>query len=232
MKPFLSLLRRDLLLSYRQGIDMAVIVLFFLIAGILFAFALGPSPRALAPIAASIVLVMAGLAALLSLDRLFQGDFEDGSLDQIALSPLGLEFVVLAKALTHWLSAGLPLLIAAMPLALMLRSSFAVLPSLLLALGLTTPALSLLGTFGATLTLGARRSGLLLAFLILPLFVPILIFGAALVPGDVAPDSLGLNFAPDLGQQDFALTLLSAIDLGLLALIPWAGAASLRLAHR
>src|SRR5690606_19450802 len=110
MKAFLALLRRDLLLAYRQGIDGWVVVLFFLAAGILFPFAIGPEPNALMRVSTGVVLSMAALAALLSLDRLYQADFDDGSLDQIALSSLPLELTALSKALVHWLSTGLPLL--------------------------------------------------------------------------------------------------------------------------
>jgi heme exporter protein B len=222
MSAFLALLRRDLVLSYRQGIDAWVVVLFFLAAGILFPFAIGPEPNALMRVSTGVVLSMAALAALLSLDRLYQSDFEDGSLDLMALGPLPLELVALAKALSHWLSTGLPLLVAAPLLALMLNAPLAGYGPLLVALALATPALSLLGGLGAALTLGSRRGGILLTLLILPLYVPVLIFAAgvidraALMGGDVT--------AP--------LLLLAGIDLGLLAITPWASAAALRQALR
>jgi heme exporter protein B len=222
MSAFLALLRRDLVLSYRQGIDAWVVVLFFLAAGILFPFAIGPEPNALMRVSTGVVLSMAALAALLSLDRLYQGDFEDGSLDLMALGPLPLELVALAKALCHWLSTGLPLLVAAPLLALMLNAPLAGYGPMLLALALATPALSLLGGLGAALTLGSRRGGILLTLLILPLYVPVLIFAAgvidraALMGGDVT--------AP--------LLLLAGLDLGLLAITPWASAAALRQALR
>ncbi|HET6620212.1 MAG TPA: heme exporter protein CcmB [Dongiaceae bacterium] len=222
MSAFLALLLRDLVLSYRQGIDAWVVVLFFLAAGILFPFAIGPEPNALMRVSTGVVLSMAALAALLSLDRLYQGDFEDGSLDLMALGPLPLELVALAKALTHWLSTGLPLLVAAPLLALMLNAPLAGYGPLLAALALATPALSLLGGLGAALTLGSRRGGILLTLLILPLYVPVLIFAAgvidraALMGGDVT--------AP--------LLLLAGLDLGLLAITPWASAAALRQALR
>lgn len=217
MTAFLALLRRDLRLGIRQGIDAMVVVLFFLAAGALFPFALGPEPVLLARIAAGIVMAMAALAALLSLDRLFAGDFEDGSLDGLALSPLSLELVALAKVLSHWLMTGLPLLVAAPILGLLLNLPTAHYPILLLALLSATPALSLLGGLGAALTLGSRRGGLLLAFLILPLFIPILILGM----GAVTAVTLGEN-------PGTALRLLLALDLALLALAPWAMAAALR----
>jgi heme exporter protein B len=217
MKAFLALLKRDLGLGLRQGIDALVVVLFFLAAGALFPFALGPEPELLARIAAGIVMSMAALASLLSLDRLFTADYEDGSLDGLALSPLSLELVALAKVATHWLMTGLPLLAAAPVLGLLLNLAPGQYPIMLLALILVTPALSLLGGLGAALTLGARRGGLLLAFLILPLFIPILILGM----GAIAAVAEGRSA---LG----ALELLGALDLGLLALVPWAMATALR----
>lgn len=217
MRAFAALLRRDLGLGLRQGIDALVVVLFFLAAGALFPFALGPAPELLARIAAGIVMTMAALASLLSLDRLFTADYEDGSLDGLALSPLSLELVALAKVATHWLMTGLPLLAAAPVLGLLLNLGAGQYPMLLLALVLVTPALSLLGGLGAALTLGARRGGLLLAFLILPLFIPILILG------------MGAVSAAAEGQSALgALELLAALDLGLLALVPWAMATALR----
>lgn len=217
MTAFFALLRRDLRLGFRQGIDALVVVLFFLAAGALFPFALGPEPELLARIAAGIVMTMAALASLLSLDRLFSGDYEDGSLDGLALSPLSLELVALAKVATHWLMTGLPLLAAAPILALLLNLPVALYPILLLALVAVTPALSLLGGLGAALTLGARRGGLLLAFLILPLFIPILILG------------MGSVSAVAKGQSAMgAFELLLALDLGLLALVPWAMGMALR----
>ena len=222
MSAFLALLKRDLVLSYRQGIDAWVVVLFFLAAGILFPFAIGPEPNALMRISTGVVLSMAALAALLSLDRLYQGDFEDGSLDQMALGPLPLELTALAKALAHWLSTGLPLLIAAPLLALMLNAPTESYGPMLLALALATPALSLLGGLGAALTLGSRRGGILLTLLILPLYVPVLIFAAGVISRSLLLE----------GDPAGALLLLSGLDLGLLAVTPWATAAALRQALR
>jgi heme exporter protein B len=222
MSAFVALLKRDLVLSYRQGIDAWVVVLFFLAAGILFPFAIGPEPNALMRVSTGVVLSMAALAALLSLDRLYQGDFEDGSLDLMALGPLPLELAALAKALAHWLSTGLPLLVAAPVLALMLNAPTESYGPMLLALALATPALSLLGGLGAALTLGSRRGGILLTLLILPLYVPVLIFAAGIISRSILAE----------GDPTGALLLLSGIDLGLLAITPWATAAALRLALR
>jgi heme exporter protein B len=222
MSAFLALLRRDLVMSYRQGIDAWVVVLFFLAAGILFPFAIGPEPNALMRISTGVVLSMAALAALLSLDRLYQGDFDDGSLDLMALSPLPLELAALAKALAHWLSTGLPLLIAAPLLALMLNAPTESYGPMLAALALATPALSLLGGLGAALTLGSRRGGILLTLLILPLYVPVLIFAAGLISRSTLLE----------GDPTGPLLLLGGLDLGLLAITPWATAAALRQALR
>lgn len=228
MSAFFALIRRDLVLAYRQGIDGWVVVLFFLAAGILFPFAIGPEPNALARVAIGVVLSVAALAALLSLDRLYQADFDDGSLDQIALSPLPLELAALAKALVHWLSTGLPLLAAAPILALMLNAPAAQYLPMLAALALATPALSLLGGLGAALTVGSRRGGILLTLLILPLYVPVLIFAAGAVgfAGQVLSEgAAGRGFGAHL-------LLLAGIDLALLAIIPWATAAAIRQALR
>jgi heme exporter protein B len=222
MNAFLALLKRDLVLSYRQGIDAWVVVLFFLAAGILFPFAIGPEPNALMRVSTGVVLSMAALAALLSLDRLYQGDFDDGSLDLMALGPLPLELAALAKALAHWLSTGLPLLIAAPLLALMLNAPTDSYGPMLLALALATPALSLLGGLGAALTLGSRRGGILLTLLILPLYVPVLIFAAGIISRSLLAE----------GDPTGALLLLGGVDLGLLAITPWATAAALRQALR
>lgn len=217
MKAFRALLRRDLRLCFRQGIDALVIVLFFLTAGILFPFALGPVPELLGQIAAGIIITMTALSALLSLDRLFSPDYEDGSLDGLALSSLSLELVGLAKVIIHWVITGIPLLAASPLLGMLLNLAPTHYGNLALVLLLVTPALSLLGGLGAALTLGARRGGLLLAFLILPLFIPILILGmgALRAPGE-GHDALG------------ALKLLIALDLGFLALIPWFTGMALR----
>ena len=216
MVSFKALLLRDLRLAFRQGGDGAMAVIFFVLAALLFPFGLGPEPEALARDAVGIVWVMALLASLLALDRLFQGDWEDGSLDLMALSPLPLELVVLAKALGHWLVSGLPLLIAAPIVAAMLQFDPAGLPRLVLALALGTPTLSLLGAVGAALTLGARRAAVLVSLLVLPLEIPILIFGVA--AADPAATGDGLT-------QIMVLGALLALAL---PLCPWAAAAALR----
>jgi len=216
MVSFKALLLRDLRLAFRQGGDGAMAVIFFVLAALLFPFGLGPEPEALARDAVGIVWVMALLASLLALDRLFQGDWEDGSLDLMALSPLPLELVVLAKALGHWLVSGLPLLIAAPIVASMLLFDPAGVPRLVLALALGTPTLSLLGAVGAALTLGARRAAVLVSLLVLPLEIPVLIFGVAAAD----PAATG-----DGSTQIMVLGALLALAL---PLCPWAAAAALR----
>jgi heme exporter protein B len=212
-----GLIRRDLRLALRQGSDAVLVLAFFVMAVLLFPFGVGPEPNLLARIAAGVIWSMALLAALLSFDRLFQADHEDGSLDLLALAPLPLSAIVLAKTAAHWLTTGLPLLLVSPLLALVLRLPGEALPMLLLALLLGTPTLSLIGAVGAALTLGARRGGVLLPLLVLPLYVPVLIFGVAAV--DAA--SAGLASGPPLA-------LLGGILLAALPLAPWAAAAALR----
>jgi heme exporter protein B len=217
MSAFIALLRRDLRLGLRQGVDALVVVLFFLVAGAIFPFAVGPEPERLKSISGGVALAMAALSALLSLDRLYQSDHEDGCLDQILLSPLPLELVTVAKSLSHWLLTGLPLLLAAPVLAMMLKLPPEGHIPLLLSLALSTPILSLLGGLGAALTLGARRGGVLLTFLVLPLYVPALILGAA-----------GLDASLTGAGGTAHWLILAGLDVAALALCPWATAAALR----
>jgi heme exporter protein B len=175
----IALIVRELKLSLRHGADTVAALLFFIIAGTLFAFAVGPSPTVLAGIAAGVVWVCALLAALLPLDRLFGADFEDGTLDLLLLSGLPAYEVALAKTAVHWLTTGLPLLLIAAPLAVMLRMPEAKIPLLLLSLVPGTMILSLLGTMAAAVSLGARRAAVLMPLITLPLVIPALIFGTA-----------------------------------------------------
>ena len=214
MTIFLALLARELRLAARHGGDTAGALLFFFVAGALFPLAIGPAPDTLGRLAPGIVWVCALLAALLPLDRLFGADFEDGSLDQLLLCGLPTSLVALAKAMSHWLITGLPLLLAAAPLAVMLRLPPAALLVLLAGLALGTASLSLLGTACAAIVLGARRGGVLLPVLILPLATPVLIFGAAAAaePAAARPN----------------LLLLAAYLLAALPLCPLAAGAALR----
>lgn len=217
MTAFTAILARELRLSLRHGADTLGAVLFFMVAAALFPLAIGPAPETLGRIAPGIVWVCALLAALLPLDRLFGADFEDGSLDQILLCGLPAAAIALAKALAHWLITGIPLLVTAPPLAIMLRLPGPVLPSLLAGLLPGTMLLSLLGTACAAVVLGARRGGVLLPLLVLPLVTPVLIFGVA--AADAA--STGLSPRPHL-------LLLAALFAAALPLCPMAAGAGLR----
>ncbi len=208
---------RELRLALRQGMDSLTVVVFFVLAVVLFPFGVGPDPVVLARIAPGVIWVAALLASMLSLERLFQTDYEDGSLEQLALAPLPLEATVLAKTLAHWLTTGLPLIVVAPLLGVMLNMAADGYATLIAAMMLGTPAISLIGTVGAALTLGARRGGVLLSLLVLPLLVPVLIFGAAAVDAALT----GMAVQPHLA-------MLGGIMLGTLALCPWAAAAALR----
>jgi len=186
-----AILRRDLRLAWRSPGDSATVVLFFVLTVVLFPFGVGPAAEILARIATGVIWVMALLASLLSLDRLFREDSEDGSLDLLALSPAPLELLVLGKVLAHWLITGVPLIVASPLLALLMQLPAEAYPTLLLALLLGTPTLSLIGAIGAGLTLGARRGGVLIALLVLPLYIPVLIFGVAAV--DAAASGLAVR---------------------------------------
>ena len=217
MSAFRLLVLRDLRLALRQGGDAAMVVAFFVLTVILFPFGVGPEAALLARIAAGILWVTALLAALLSLERLFLADWEDGSLEALALMPLPLEAQVLAKCLAHWLVAGLPLIMVAPLLALLLHLDVAGYPVLLLSLLLGTPSLSLIGAVGAALSLGARRGGVLLSLLVLPLYIPVLIFGVASIEAAIG----GFGARPHL-------LLLGALLAGAVVLAPIAAAAALR----
>ncbi|MDX1485781.1 MAG: heme exporter protein CcmB, partial [Alphaproteobacteria bacterium] len=187
----------------------------------LFPFGVGADTALLARIAPGLVWVTALLAAMLALDRLFLSDFEDGSMDLLLLTDMPLELVVLAKAAAHWLTTGLPLVLAAPILAVVLNMSGAGFAHLLASLVLGTPTLTLIGAIGAGLTLGARRGGVLISLLVLPLYIPVLIFGVATV--QAAIDGI------DAGARMMAL---GGFLLAALALAPLAAAAALRQAAR
>lgn len=217
MEAFFGLFRRDLGLALRQSGDTGLVLGFFVLVVVLFAFGVGPETATLRRIGAGIVWVAALLAALLSLDRLFQPDYEDGGLDLLVLSPLPLELAVLAKTAAHWVASGLPLVIASPLLALAVDLTPGAIPVLMLSLLIGTPVLSLIGSVAAALVLGARRQGVLLSLLVLPLYVPPLIFGAGAAGAGAAESVTRAN-----------LLLLGALALAALALCPWASAAALR----
>lgn len=213
----LILLRRELLLAMRHGSDSLAALLFFVLAAALFPLAIGPAPEVLGRLAPGIVWVCALLAALLPLERLFAADFEDGTLDQLLLSGLPAPGIALMKAAAHWLVTGLPLLLAAAPVALMLRMPDEAIPVLLAGLLPGTMVLSLLGATGAAIVIGARRGGVLLPLLVLPLAAPVLIFGVSAVDA----------VAGDLSARPHLL-LLAAFLAGALPLCPLAAGAALR----
>ncbi|SER52589.1 heme exporter protein B [Tranquillimonas rosea] len=213
----IRLLLRDMALAVRAGGGFGLGLAFFLIVVVLVPFAVGPETAVLARIAPGVLWLGALLACLLSLDRIFALDWEDGSLDLLATAPLPLEGVVAAKAAAHWLTTGLPLTLAAPVLGVFLNLPAEGYGWLLLALAAGTPALSMIGAFGAALTVGLRRGGLLLSLLVLPLYVPTLIFGAEVSRRGAE----GLALATPLA-------MLGGITAGTLALLPFAAAAALR----
>lgn len=214
---FRSLLVRDLRLAARSGGSAALALAFFALMATLVPLGIGADLRLLARVAAGVLWVGAVLAALLSLDRLYQGDFDDGSLDLIALSPLSLEQVALAKFLAHWLSTGLPLTLLSPVLALFFGLSGAGTEMLVLSLLIGTPAVSAVGAIGASLTLSLKRGGLILPLLILPLLTPVVIFGAGAV-------SAALD-----GLDNGALGLLAGFGAAAVLVSPFVTAACVRL---
>ncbi|MBK1636194.1 heme exporter protein CcmB [Rhodovulum adriaticum] len=214
----IALLLRDLNLAVRAGGGFGLALAFFLIVVVLVPFGVGPDSAILSAIAPGILWVGALLACLLSLDRIFALDHEDGSLDLLATAPIPLEGVVAMKAAAHWVTTGLPLTLAAPGLGMLLSLEPDAFGWQMLSLALGTPALSMIGTFGAALTVGLKRGGLLLSLLVLPLYVPTLIFGAELV----ARGADGMATATPL-------MMLAAITLATVALLPFAAAAAIRI---
>ena len=217
MSGFLTVLRRELRLALRQGMDSVMVVMFFVIAVVLFPLGVGPEPNILARIGPGVIWVAALLASMLSLERLFQTDYEDGSLELLALQPVALEVTVMAKVTAHWLTTGLPLIVAAPLLAVLMNMPAEGFPVLIAALVLGTPALSLIGAIGAALILGSRRGGILLSLLVLPLYIPVLIFGVGAVDAVIG----GFSAKPQM-------LILSGLLVGALPLCPWVGAHALR----
>lgn len=214
---FFLMIRRDLHLALRQGLDSFMVVMFFVIAVVLFPFGVGPEPNILARIAAGVIWVAALLSTMLSLERLFLTDYEDGSLELLAISPVMLEVLVLSKVVAHWLTTGLPLIAAAPLLAVLMNMEADGFWTLIAVLALGTPTLSLLGAVGAALVLGSRRGGVLLSLLILPLFIPVLIFGVSAIDGAIGGYEIKAQFLILGGFLALALPLC-----------PWAAAAGIR----
>lgn len=218
-QAFRAVIARDFRLVWRRRGDAAQPLLFALLVITLFPLALGPEPETLAKIAPGVIWIAVLLAGLMSLDTLFRGDLDDGSLEQFLLAPQPLSVLVLAKVVVHWCSTALPLLLAAPLLAQLIFVPDELLPTLFVSLLLGSPLLSLLGAVVVALTVGLRRSGMLLALLALPLYLPVLIFGA----GSVIAAAAGLPYAG-------AWLLLGAALVLALVLAPLAAAAALRIA--
>jgi len=217
-----ALLARDVRLAWREGGAIGVALGFYLVVVAITPFGLGPDLGLLARVAPGMLWVALLLAALLSADRIFHNDYEDGTLDVLATGPLPLPIVAAVKALAHWLTTGVPLALLAPLLGLLLNLPLDAMPLLVLAMLAGTPAMSFIAAIGAGLTLGLRRSGLLLALLVLPLYVPVLIFGVSTVSMAIAGP--GSPWPPFL--------MLVALSLASIVLAPLAAAAALRTALR
>lgn len=217
MDTVMAIIRRDLSLVMRQGSDAFVVLIFFIVTVTLFPLGVSPDPLILQNLASGIVWVGALLAAMLSLDRLFQTDYDDGSLELLVLSPYPLEIVVLCKCFVHWLTTGLPIMVISPVLALMLNIKTGAFLYLVTSMALGTPIISLLGAVGAALVLGSRRSGVLIALLIIPLTIPILLFGVG-----------AIQAATEGYSASSPLMFLGALLLFSIALCPWVIASSLR----
>jgi heme exporter protein B len=217
MNPFLQLVRRDVLLAWKEGFGIGVALGFYLIVVAMLPLGIGPDLNVLTRIAPGVLWVALLLAALLSLPRMFETDLDDGSLDALATGRLPLASIAAAKSAAHWLATGVPLTVLAPVLGLLLNLENEAYPMLIASMLVGTPAISFIGAIGAALTLSSRRAGLLLALLMLPLFVPTLLFGIA---------ALGAAAANAGASGPFLV--LCAISLAALVLAPVAAAAALR----
>ena len=218
-QTFPLIVRRELRLALRRKGDVLNVLVFFVVVASLFPLGVGPEPNQLRAMAAGVVWIAALLAAVLSLPRLFAADYADGTLEQMLVSPQPLVVIVLAKAAAHWLLTGLPLALAAPLIGLQYDLPAGALGVLLGSLLIGTPVLSLLGAAGAALTLGVRGGGALLGLLVLPLFVPVLVFGA----GAVTASLIGINPSAHLSLLGAFLAVSSLVG-------PWAACAALRVA--
>ena len=214
---FNLIIKRDLTIAFRHRDDIINPLLFFIIVVTLFPLGIGPESTTLSRIAPGIIWVAALLSTLLSLDRLFKSDHEDGSLEQMMLSPHPVFILVLAKIIAHWLVTGLPLILIAPLLAVLLHLNENSYSALMLTLLLGTPILSLLGAIGVALTVGLKKGGVLLSLLVLPLYIPVLIFATSAI------DTAGMNL-PYSGQ----LAIIAALFFGSLTLAPFAVSAALK----
>ena len=217
MNSFAIILIRDLKLAFQQGMDSIMVVMFFIIAVVLFPFGVGPEANIMSRIAAGVIWVAALLASMLSLERLFDTDYKDGSLELLIVQPVSLEIAVAAKVTAHWLTTGLPIIVAAPILAILMNLPFEGFGILIAALALGTPSMSLIGSIGAALILGARRSGILLSLLVLPLYTPILIFGVSAINAKLGGFPVKSH-----------LLVLNGLLLASIAVCPWVSANALR----
>ena len=219
LMPILAVIVRDLRLALRRRSDIASVLFFFIIVASLFPLGIGPEPEQLRKLAPGVLWVAALLATMLSLPRLFADDYRDGTLEQLALAPQPLGLIVLGKVIAHWLISGLPLTLLAPVLGIQFDLSGEALAVLTVSLLIGTPALSGIGAIGAALTLGVRGSGVLVSLLVLPLYIPVLIFGAGAVDATLS----------GTGAQAH-LSLLAALALAGVFFAPWPTAAALRIA--
>jgi len=215
----MCVIRRDLLLAFRRRSDVLTTLFFFIIVASLFPLGVGPEPQLLRTMAPGILWVAALLASMLALGRLFALDYADGTLEQMVLSSEPLTIIVIGKVIAHWIVSGLPLVLLAPVLAVQFDLPSSSVAVLFVSLLLGTPVLSLVGSIGAALTLGVRGGGVLVSLLVLPLYIPVLIFGA----GSVGAEVSGVGAAAHL-------MLLGGALAGAAALAPWATAAGLRIA--
>ncbi len=222
MSSAVALFRRDVMLAWREGGTTGTALGFYLVVVAIIPLGLGPDLNLLSRIAPGLLWVALLLASLLSADRIFHNDYEDGSLDTLAMGPLPLELVAALKSLAHWVTTGVPLALMAPVLGLLLNLPIEAYPLLMLSMLAGTPAVSFVAAIGAALTLGLRRGGVLLALLVLPLYVPVLIFGVATVSA--------VSIGPASPWPPFLI--LCALSLASLVLAPIASAAALRTAMR
>ncbi|WND03066.1 heme exporter protein CcmB [Temperatibacter marinus] len=216
---FSMIFKRDTKLAWSQGGSGTLGLSFFLIASSLFPFGIGADPNLLQDVSVSIIWIMALLAGLLSLDRLYQVDFEDGTLEEMMISPIGVTGVIIAKSLAHWVNSIVPLILFAPLLGVLYFLPDQAFGALILSLLVGSPALSFIGSIGASLTLAVKRGGVLLALIILPLYIPTLIFGASVVKNAIS----GLDYYPEL-------SILGAVTLVSMVIAPIASKAALKLA--
>ncbi|MBL8895388.1 MAG: heme exporter protein CcmB [Rhizobiales bacterium] len=218
MRPLLALLRRDIRLALRHGGGAGTALGFLLAVIVLLPIGLGPDQATLQRIAPGFLWIVLLLAVLLSADRIFQPDYDDGSLEIMAMAPVPLEIAAFIKALAHWLTTSLPLAIAAPLLGILISLPPSAIPALMLAMIVGSASLSLIAAIAAAVTVGLQRGGLLVSILVLPLYIPVLIFGMAA--------SQGTGAGPDIATP--SLLILAALALAALVLAPLASAAALR----